>query len=141
MVARSTFGLVLLAAVSGTAWQLPQLAPPSRAAGALRSRELVAQERLTPAQEAERKARARAALEAADDKLESLNQVEKMAPTSWADLGIPLEKDDAPVVPAFVSQAPLFVGGFSVMLFLLNSFGLFGEGPDLDALAEEWSKM
>ena len=93
-------------------------------------------------EEMAKKEAAMAALQAASDKLEELNSVEaKSAPTSWADLGLPPEPDNGPEVPAFLSVAPAVIGGFSVLLFLLNSVGLFGEGPDLDALAEEWSKL
>ena len=63
------------------------------------------------------------------------------APTSWADMGLPVEPPPPPAVPGFVSAAPLVVGAFSVILFRLNAIGLFGEGPDLDALVEEWSKL
>ena len=86
------------------------------------------------------RASAKEALRAAEDKLEALNAVEK-APTSWADAGLPPEPPPPPAVPAFVSLAPLVVGGFSLTLFLLNGIGLFGEGPDLDKLAEEWSNL
>lgn len=86
---------------------------------------------------------AREALEAAEAKLEELNKVDdKSAPASWADLGLPsTPQTEYPTVPAFLQQAPLVIGVFSVLLFGLNQAGLFGEGPDLDALAEEWSKM
>jgi hypothetical protein len=60
---------------------------------------------------------------------------------SWADLGLPAKGPEEPAVPAFVSYAPLVVGGFSLTLFLLNAVGLFGDGPDLDALVEEWSQL
>ena len=81
-----------------------------------------------------------AALRAAEDKLEELNKVEK-APTSWADMGLPAEPIPQPEIPQLLQVAPLAIGAFSVLLFLLNTVGLFGEGPDLDALAEEWSKL
>ena len=76
----------------------------------------------------------------AEDKLEELNAIEK-APASWADLGLPPEAPPPPAIPAFLSVAPAVVGGFSVLLYILNAVGLFGEGPDLDALVEEWSKV
>ena len=41
-----------------------------------------------------------------------------------------------------VNQAPLFLGGLSLLLFLFNAVGAFGEGPDLDKLAadlEDWA--
>ena len=65
----------------------------------------------------------------------------RKAPTSWADLGLPPVPEQDPAVPAFLSAAPIVLGVFSVFLFLLNAVGLFGEGPDLDALVEEWSKV
>lgn len=37
-------------------------------------------------------------------------------------------------VPAWLSVAPIVVGGFSVALFVLNAYGVFGEGPDLSTL-------
>ena len=39
------------------------------------------------------------------------------------------------VVPGWLNIAPLGIGGFSVVLFVLNSQGFFGEGPDLGVLA------
>ena len=41
-----------------------------------------------------------------------------------------------------INQAPLFLGGLSLVLFLFNAIGAFGEGPDLDKLAadlEDWA--
>ena len=37
-------------------------------------------------------------------------------------------------VPAWLTIAPPAVGAFSVVLFVLNAFGVFGEGPDLSTL-------
>ena len=37
-------------------------------------------------------------------------------------------------VPVWLSLAPPLVGSFSVVLFVLNTFGVFGEGPDLSPL-------
>ena len=82
-----------------------------------------------------------AALRAAEKKLEELNQPGSKAPTSWADMGLPEEAPPEPEIPALLAQAPLVLGGFSVLLFLLNGVGLFGEGPDIDKLAEEWSNL
>ena len=96
-------------------------------------------DRQTPQEEADAKAAVRAALEAAENKLEGLNEVGQAK--SWADLGLPAKGPEEPAVPAFVSYAPLVVGGFSLTLFLLNAVGLFGDGPDLDALVEEWSQL
>ena len=36
--------------------------------------------------------------------------------------------------PSWLSTAPPLIGGFSILLFVLNIYGVFGEGPDLDAL-------
>ena len=44
-------------------------------------------------------------------------------------------------MPPATSGVSDTVGVFALLLFVLNTFGLFGEGPDLDALAEEWSKV
>ena len=43
-----------------------------------------------------------------------------------------------PAVPSWLSIAPPVIGSISLILFVLNSQGVFGEGPDLDALAA-WS--
>lgn len=91
-------------------------------------------------EELAKKESAAAALRAAEDKLEELNAVEK-APASWADLGLPPEAPPPPAIPAWLSVAPAVIGGFSVLLFTLNALGLFGDGPDIDALVEEWSKV
>ena len=42
-------------------------------------------------------------------------------------------------VPGWLSVAPPAIGAISILLFVLNSFGIFGEGPDLDALAAQLS--
>jgi hypothetical protein len=81
------------------------------------------------------------ALRKAEEKLEELNKVDGKAPSSWADLGLPPEAEPAPAIPQLLQVAPLVLGGFSVLLFLLNAVGLFGDGPDLDALVEEWSNL
>ena len=90
-----------------------------------------------------RKAEAKAAIEKAEEKLETLNEVggRSGSPSSWADLGLPTEPVPEVEIPAILQFAPAVLGVFSVLLFLLNGVGLFGEGPDLDALAEEWSKL
>ena len=75
------------------------------------------------------------ALEAANDKLEELNKVDK-APASWADLGLPRTEVPEPEIPAVLSIAPLVLGVLSVTSLLLNNAGFFGEGPDLDELAK-----
>ena len=125
------------------AWQPPAMLPATRHREARRSISIVAAARDPPKSFAQQKAEAeesRRILEAAEDKLDALNEVGK-APTSWADAGLPPEAPAPPAVPAFVSAAPLVVGGFSLLLFTLNAVGLFGEGPDLDALVEELSNM
>ena len=110
-----------------------------------RTTRIVAEEprprRLTLQEEKDQKDAIAAALSKANDKLDDLNTVEKLAPTSWADMGLPMEADRGPPVPAYVTQAPLVVGGFAFGLFVLNAIGIFGEGPDLDALVDEWSKL
>ena len=45
------------------------------------------------------------------------------------------------VVPGWLAVAPPVIFAFSIALAVLNSVGAFGEGPDLDALAGEWSRM
>jgi hypothetical protein len=127
-----------------TSWQpQPRLTLwPAQSRALARMQPAVMQERRkTLAEQQADKAAAKAALERANEKLEELNKVEKLAPTSWADLGVPPEKEqDNPMMGA-ISVAPLVVGAFSLGLYLLNGFGAFGEGPDLDALVEEWSKL
>jgi len=72
----------------------------------------------------------RDALDAAEKRLAE-------APYSWADLANPRKEPEPPEVPALLSLAPAILGVFSVILFVLNTFGVFGEGPDLDKLAED----
>ena len=46
----------------------------------------------------------------------------------------PPEQPAEDVVPVWLTVAPPAIGGFSVVLFVLNTFGVFGEGPDLNML-------
>lgn len=140
MVTHARAMLFALLCTHCAAWHVR--APLPRTLGcAIRTSNIVAQERrLTRQEEQDRKAAIQASLDAANNKLEEINEVQK-APTSWADMGLPKEPERAPEVPFFVSIAPLVVGGFSVLLFLLNAVGVFGDGPDLDALVEEWSNL
>ena len=78
-------------------------------------------------------------LDAANEKLEKLNEVDQ-APKSWADLGLPPKPPQEPAIPAALSILPPVLGGTSVLMLLLNKYGVFGEGPDLDALAESLSQ-
>ena len=67
----------------------------------LRASLLTLQQREPPksfAQQQADKAAAEAALEAANAKLEELNKVEKLAPKSWADLGVPRARARKPAV-------------------------------------------
>ena len=133
--------LLLLVATLGSTCAL-QLAARAPQAPLCRAGRIIAEKRLTRQEEEEAKAATQRALEAANAKREAINEVPgQKAPTSWADAGLPPEAPPPPAVPAFVSAAPLVVGGFSVLLFTLNAVGAFGEGPDLDALVEEWSKL
>jgi hypothetical protein len=63
------------------------------------------------------------------------------APKSWADLGLPPEAPEPPAISPLLSVAPVLLGVFSVGLYLLNQAGLFGDGPDVEALVEEWSNL
>ena len=134
---------VLIACTSALAWQPAAAVPATHCS--LRSRCITLNDRLTPEQQKAQKEKIQAMLDAADNKLDSLNKVEKLAPTSFADLGTPLAAEPDPMadVPGWLSVAPQIIGGFSVTLFLLNQFGVFGSGPsmeEIDALVEEWSK-
>ena len=53
---------------------------------------------------------------------------------SSSSLEHPAEEFAEDAVPVWLSVAPPVVGGFSVVLFVLNTFGIFGEGPDLSTL-------
>ena len=53
-------------------------------------------------------------------------------PTTYASLGERKEAQEAPSVPGWLQVAPALLGISSVIIFILNSGGLFGEGPDLD---------
>lgn len=125
-------------------WQ-PQtrlIAWPAQSHGIARMPPVVLQERRkTLAEQQADKAAAAAALERANKKLEELNKVEKLAPTSWADLGVPPEPEPENPLNGILGVAPLVLLFFSVATYLLNQSGAFGEGPDVDALVEEWSKL
>ena len=76
--------------ISSMSWHVPHLMTQRRPFYAHRARHVAAVDaprRKTFAEEAEAKAAAKAALDAATAKLEALNEVEK-APTSWADMGL-----------------------------------------------------
>lgn len=47
-----------------------------------------------------------------------------------------LRVDEPVEVSPLLTALPLGLGIFSVVLFGLNALGLFGEGPDLDSLAQ-----
>lgn len=139
--ARALVASVALCA-SAFAWQphvgaAPAVRPP------LRSRHIIAMadKRLTFDEAKKQKEDIQAALDRANDKLDSLNQVEKLAPTSWGDAGLPLEAPPDVGVPGWLTTLPNVIAVFALGLFLLNQLGIFGEGPDIDALAEEWSKL
>ena len=95
-------------------------------------------------------ARARKTLADAEAKLTELERTGD-APKSLADLAYqrgptpqtPEEIAAAAIssVPAVLQTAPLYIGGFALVLFLLNSFGAFGAGPDLDKFAEDLAKL
>ena len=53
------------------------------------------------------------------------------------DARVRVHRVDEPVeVSPLLTALPLGLGIFSVVLFGLNALGLFGEGPDLDSLAQ-----
>ena len=133
--------LLLLSISPLLAYQPPLVARP-RASALRRTMPPLLQQSPYEKEQA-RKAEAKAAIEKAEEKLETLNEVggRSGSPSSWADLGLPTEPVPEVEIPAILQFAPAVLGVFSVLLFLLNGVGLFGEGPDLDALAEEWSKL
>ena len=45
-------------------------------------------------------------------------------------------KQQVDVVPGWLSVAPPAIMGLSVVLSVMNTFGVFGEGPDLSALVK-----
>lgn len=45
----------------------------------------------------------------------------------------PLPDDALATPPRWLSYAPPFMGAVSIALFVLNSYGVFGEGPDVGA--------
>ena len=86
---------------------------------------------------------AQEALEAAEAKLEALNEV-GAAPKSWGDLGNPQAPPTQVEVPAFLSWLPGVLGGGAFITLLLNQFGVFGSGPtveELNEFAERLSNM
>lgn len=48
----------------------------------------------------------------------------------------PLEQQQIDLVPTWLTVAPPAIMGLSVVLFVLNTFGVFGAGPDLSALVK-----
>ena len=42
----------------------------------------------------------------------------------------------ASAVPKLLEQAPIFLGVFALLLFVLNAIGVFGSGPELEALPQ-----
>ena len=128
---RLAAALLLLAATPLAALARPALTRASLAAPR-RSRLVVASGDPEPA----RKQSVEEALAAAEERLEAAPSNYK----SLGDLGNPVKPVEPPAVPAVLSAAPLVVGAFSVLLFVLNAFGLFGDGPGLDELAREWSQ-
>ncbi|KAL1510776.1 hypothetical protein AB1Y20_007062 [Prymnesium parvum] len=75
------------------------------------------------------------ALKVAEAKLEQLQQTNE-APRSFAELGQKPEVVEAPSVPGFVTAAPPFLIALAAALIVLNNFGAFGTGPDLEAFVE-----
>ncbi len=78
-----------------------------------------------------------AALKRADEATDRAWGTDPNQPTSWASLGEDKAGPETIEVPAFLQIAPALLGIFSVTIFIANSAGVFGEGPDLDKLAAD----
>ena len=95
--------------------------------------------RSTASTEEERKRAVRAALTAADDKLDRLAESDSMLRAkSMAQMGMPPKVPEVPQVDGALTVAPAALGIFALGLYLLNGFGFFGDGGgSLDTLAEQ----
>ena len=80
-----------------------------------------------------------AALAAADEKLDKLALTDEMLRAkSMAELGAPPPAPEVPQVDGILSVAPAVLGTFAVILFVLNSLGVFGDGGgSLDQMADD----
>mmetsp|Transcript_1970 Transcript_1970/g.6557 ORF Transcript_1970/g.6557 Transcript_1970/m.6557 type:complete len:148 (+) Transcript_1970:162-605(+) len=89
--------------------------------------------------EEEQRRKVRAALAAADAKLDELALTDEMfRAKSLAELGAPPPLPVTPQVDGVLAAAPAILGIFAVALFLLNNVGVFGDGGgSLDTMADE----
>ena len=78
-----------------------------------------------------------AAIKRADEATERVWGNDPNTPVSYASLGENKPAKDVPSVPFALQVAPAVLGIFSVIVFILNSGGLFGDGPDLDQLTAD----
>eukprot|EP00962_Isochrysis_galbana_P024416 scaffold7496_cov120-Isochrysis_galbana.AAC.1 len=100
---------------------------------------VVWQVRSAASAEEEQRRKVRAALAAADAKLDELALTDEMfRAKSLAELGAPPPLPVTPQVDGVLAAAPAILGIFAVALFLLNNVGVFGDGGgSLDTMADE----
>ena len=70
----------------------------------------------------------------ADEATERVWGNDPNTPTTYASLGENKPAEKAPEVPFALQVAPAVLGVGAALVFVLNTGGFFGEGPDIDAL-------
>ena len=75
-----------------------------------------------------------AAMKRADEATERVWGDDPNTPTTYASLGENKPREKGPEVPMARLAAPALLGVGAALVFVLNTGGFFGEGPDIDAL-------
>ena len=75
-----------------------------------------------------------AAIKRADEATERVWGDDPNTPTSYASLGENKPAREVPSVPFALQVAPALLGVTAALVFVLNSGGFFGDGPDIDQL-------
>ena len=82
-----------------------------------------------------------AAMKRADEATERVWGNDPNTPTTYASLGENKPAPQEPEVPFALQVAPAVLGVGAALVFVLNTGGFFGEGPDLDALTASIEAM
>ena len=77
----------------------------------------------------------------ADEATERVWGNDQNTPTTYASLGENKPAPQEPGVPLALQVAPALLGVGAALVFVLNTGGFFGEGPDLDALTASIEAM
>ncbi len=75
-----------------------------------------------------------AAMKRADEATERVWGNDPNTPTTYASLGENKPPPKVPGVPMALQVAPSLLGVGAALVFVLNTGGFFGDGPDMDAL-------